>query len=158
MISQSWTWNLTEGILLALIAASVTCEVKSSSLVPKSLILWPALLVLFGILVVTQGIVHSESPVSVVHGVVLILAGFQAMLVNIRQLLPWPSGGVWLALILTGIGFQFYPVFEQRLMGFLWMAVGLTKFIRERSATLEGGMPVWIQLLYIQAILLAAYR
>ena len=62
------------------------------------------------------------------------------------------------ALVIAGVGFQLYPYFEQRLMGFLWMAVGATKIIRERSAALEGGIPVWIQLLYLGAVLLAAYR
>lgn len=158
MISESWTWNLAGGGLLALIAFAATCEAKSSSLVPKSLLLWPALVVLFGILTLVQGWVIYGFSVTVIFGGFLILSGIQALLVNLRRLPPWPSGGIWLTLALAGIGFQIYPYFEQRIMGFLWMAVGIAKVTRERSAALGSGIPIWIQLLYVQAILLASYR
>lgn len=158
MISYSWPWNLAGGILLALVALAATMEAKSSSLVSKSLILWPALLVAFGALTLIQAIALYGFNVTIFLGIFLILCGIQAALVNIRRLAPWPSGAIWLTLVLAGIGFQFYPWFEQRLVGFLWMAVGLAKVMRERSAALEGGVPSWIQLLYVGAILLAAYR
>ncbi len=158
MIAYSPVWNLVGGFVLALIALAATAEAKSSSLVPKSLLLWPALIVLFGALSFIQGWQLYGFSVTVILGIILILCGVQAGLVNIRRVSPWPSGAVWLTLILAGIGFQFYPWFEQRVMGFLWMAVGLTKVTRERSATLEGGTPIWIQLLYLQAVLLAASR
>ena len=159
MISYSWPWNLAGGILLALVALGATMEAKSSSLLPKSLLLWPALLVAFGILTLLQGMVlYGFNVITVFFGIFLILCGVQAALVNIRRLSPWPSGAIWLTLILAGLGFQFYPWFEQRLLGFLWVAVGLSKVMRERSAALEGGIPFWIQLLYAGAIWLAAYR
>lgn len=158
MITDSWQWNLAGGVLLALIAAAATSEAKSSSLVPKSLLLWPALVIIFGILTLIEGVVIYGFSVTATLGIILILSGIQAMLVNIRRLSPWPSGAIWLTLMLAGVGFQLYPHFEQRVMGFLWIAVALTKVIRERSATLESGIPLWIQLLYVQAILLASYR
>ena len=157
MIAYSWGSNLVSGILLAAIALTATIEARSSSLIPKSLLLWPALLIAFGLFTMGQGILSGAS-LTAVFGIVLILCGIQAAMVNIRRLTPWPSGAVWLALVLAGIGFQFYPYFEQRLMGFLWMAVGATKVMRERSAALDAGIPVWIQLLYLGAVLLAAYH
>lgn len=150
MISDSWTWNLIGGLVLALIATFAMAEARSSSLVPKSLLLWPSLVILLGILTFIQG--------RSLLGIFLILAGIQAFLVNIRKLSPWPSGAIWLGLVLAGAGFQLYPLFEQHLMGFLWIAVGITKIVRERSSTLGSGTPIWILLLYIQAILLASYR
>lgn len=158
MISYSWGFNLLSGLLLVLIATAAGGEAKSSSPVPKSLFLWPLLVILFGIESLIQGGWSYGFSVSVIFGAVLILCGIQAALVNLRRLSPWPSGAIWLGLVLTGIGFQFYPWFEQRLMGLLWVAIGITKVIRERSASLETGTPVWISLLYVQAILLVAYR
>lgn len=158
MISYSWPWNLAGGILLALVALAATVEAKSNALIPKSLLLWPALLVAFGVLTLIQAVALYSFNVTVFLGIFLILCGVQAALVNTRRLTPWPSGAIWLTLVLAGLGFQFYPWFEQRLLGFLWMAVGLSKVMRERSAALEGGVPFWIQLLYVGAILLAAYR
>ena len=158
MISYSWPWNLAGGILLALVAAAATMEAKSSSLLPKSLLLWPAFLVAFGVLTIVEGIALYGFTMAVFLGIFLVLCGIQAALVNIRLLTPWPSGAIWLSLILAGFGFQFYPWFEQRLLGFLWVAVGFSKVMRERSAALEGGIPFWIQLLYAGAIWLAAYR
>lgn len=158
MISYSWPWNLVSGVLLALIATAAMAEVKSSSLVPKSLLLWPLLFVLFGIVTLIQALVLYGFSVSVIQGVVLMLCGIQSLLVNVRRLSPWPSGAIWLLLVLAGVGFQFYSWFEQRVVGFLWIAVAITKVIRERSVSLETGTPTWILLLYVQAILLAAYR
>jgi len=158
MISYSWGWNLAGGLLLALIATTAMAEAKSSSLVPKSLLLWPALLILFGILTLLQGWSLYGFSVTIFHGGVLILCGIQAGGVNVRRLAPWPSGGIWLALAVTGIAFQSYPYFEQHVMGFLWVATGIAKVIRERSAVLETGIPAWILFFYVQAILLASYR
>lgn len=167
MISVSWVWNISSGILLALIAVAATIEAKSSALISRSLILWPAFMVLTGVATLIQdwaiyGFSVIPPPkgggITVLLGVVLILAGIQAGLVNIRKLTPWPSGALWLLFIPVGLGFQLYPLFEQRMMGFLWVAVGITKVLRERSASLETGLPTWIVLFYIQAILLAAYR
>lgn len=158
MISESWVWNLAGGLLLALIATMSMAEAKSSSLVPRSLLLWPALLLIFGIVNLIQGRGFSESFVRGFLGVILILCGIQAALVNIRRIAPWPSGGIWLGLILVGLGLQMDPLFVDHVMGFIWMAVGITKVVRERSASLEAGTPFWILLLYAQAILLASYR
>ena len=157
MITESWFWNLLGGLLLALIATFALAEAKSSSLVPKSLLLWPALLVLYGIVNLVEAWQFSEIFMALL-GVFLILSGVQATLVNIRRLTPWPSGAVWLGLILAGAAFQLYPFFEHHLIGFMWIAIGITKVVRERSAALETGAPFWISLLYIQAILLASYR
>ncbi len=157
MITESWIGNLVGGLLLALIATFAMAEAKSSSLVPKSLLLWPALLVVYGVINLVQTWQFSEIFLGVL-GVVLILCGLQAALVNIRRLGPWPSGAVWLGFILAGLGFQLYPFFEHHLIGFIWMAIGLAKVTRERSAALETGTPLWISLLYVQAVLLASYR
>lgn len=158
MISDYWWVNVSGGFLLAAIATTAMMEIKSSSLVPKSLLLWPVLVILFGAGSVLQGWITHGFSVSVIFGAALTLCGVQAALVNLRRLSPWPSGAVWLGLVLAGAGFQGYPYFEQRIMGFLWMAVGISKVLRERSASLEAGTPFWILLLYVQAILMAAYR
>ena len=47
MMTSFWLLNLVQGFLLALIAATVTAELKSSSLVPKSLLLWPLFVIVF---------------------------------------------------------------------------------------------------------------
>lgn len=157
MITLNWIFNLSAGLLLALVATAAMVEARSSSLVPKSLLLWPVLVVLFGALnLVAAG--TEEFLFQGLLGAVLILCGIQAALVNIRKLSPWPSGLIWLGLVLAGAGFQVYPIFLERVMGFVWMAVGATKLYRERSASLEGGAPLWISLLYLEAVLLAAYR
>ena len=159
MITDSWIFNLAAGSLLALIATAALAEAKSSALVSKTLIVWPALVVLYGALSVTQGIFLARGPTaSFLLGGILILCGFQAALVNLRRFSPWPSGMVWLGLVLAGMGFQLHPLFTQRVLGFLWAAIGITKVARERSASLEAGTPIWILLLFAQAILLAAQR
>ncbi len=158
MISDSWVWNIAGAILLLLIAATATIEAKSSALITKSLILWPAFMILMGIVTFIQGWTIYGFSVTVLLGLVLMFAGVQSGLVNIRKLGPWPSGALWLLLIPVGLLFQLYPLFEQRVMGFLWVAIGITKVMRERSASLETGLPTWIVLLYVQTILLAAYR
>ena len=158
MISYSMVWNLVNGILLAAVALTATIEARSSSLIPKSLLIWPALLTVFGILTLIQGMILYGFSMIALLGLTLSLSGIQAALVNLRRLKPWPSGAVWLVLIAAGIGFQFYSHPEERMMGFLWVAVGATKVVRERSASIESGLPVWIQLLYLGAILLGAYR
>lgn len=146
MISESWIWNWGGALLLALIATTAMSEAKSSSLVPKSLLLWPAFVVLAGFFF--RGSL----------GFILILCGIQAAGVNLRRLAPWPSGVIWLGLAFVGLGMQFHPLFVGRVMGFIWIALGITKVMRERSASLEAGTPLWILLLYLQAILLASYR
>jgi len=102
--------------------------------------------------------IDVSSLTSLLLGALLTLSGIQAALVNVRRLPPWPSGAVWLGLVLAGVGFQFHPLFAQRILGFLWAAVGITKVARERSPSLEAGTPIWILLLYAQAILLASFR
>ncbi len=159
MIADASSWNLAGGILIALVATLVLAEFRSTSLIPKSLFLWPLFAVLLGVVTLIQGWDwYGFLSIFVLHGLILLLCGIQAALVNIRRLDPWPSGAVWLGLAVTGLGFQFYPLFFQRVMGFIWMAIGITKVLRERSTALEGGTPFWIWLLYVQAILLAAYR
>lgn len=161
MISEAAAWNLLEGILLALIATGAMAEAKSSSLVPKSLLLWPALVMVLGIVILIQGGLpglFNFFYFPAVLGILLILCGIQALLVNMRKLQPWPSGGIWFGLTLVGAGFQFHPLFLHHVIGFLWTAVGVTKVVRERSASLEGGTPLWILLLYAQAVLVASYR
>lgn len=157
MITSVWPLNLTQGFLLALIATTVMAELKSSSLVPKSLLLWPIYVMVFGALNLFAGGL-TEFFFRGFLGAVLILCGIQAGMVNLRRLAPWPSGAVWLGLVLAGAGFQFYPHFLERVMGFVWIAAGVSKVIRERSASLESGTPVWIFLLYLQAVILASYR
>ena len=103
MISDSWTWNLIGGFLLALTATFAMAEARSSSLVPKSLLLWPSLVVLLGILTFIQGWSFYGFSVSVILGIFLILAGAQAFLVNIRKLARWPSGSIWLGLLLGAV-------------------------------------------------------
>lgn len=158
MISEDWRWNLAVGIFLASAASFALMEAKSSSLIPKSLFLWPLFVVLSGVVSFVEGISFYGFSVFAVFGVLLILCGVQAAWVNLRRLAPWPSGAIWLGLALAGLAFQTYPRFEQRLMGFLWVAVGLTKVLRERSPSLETGTPMWVLLLFIQAVLLASYR
>jgi hypothetical protein len=159
MIADASSWNFIGGLLLGLIATFALAEARSTSLIPKSLFLWPLFVVVFGIVTLIQGWDwYGFLSIFVLHGVLLILCGVQAALVNIRRINPWPSGAIWLGLAVTGLGFQLYPLFFQRLMGFVWAAIGITKVIRERSATLEGGIPIWILLLYVEAVLLASYR
>lgn len=157
MITESWIWNLLGGLLLALTATFAMAEARSSSLVPKSLLLWPALLVLYGIINLIKAWQFSEIFLGLL-GIFLMLCGIQAALVNIRRLAPWPSGAIWIGLVFAGATFQFYPLFEHHLIGFIWIAVGISKVARERSTALETGTPFWISLLYVQAILLASYR
>lgn len=158
MISSSLLWNLTGSVLLAGIAAGAWIEARSSSLIPKSLLIWPALVVGLGIVTLIQGGIYEGVSVTLGLGAILTVSGVQALLVNIRKLSPWPSGLVWLGLAAAGAGFQFYSYYEERMVGLVWIAIGVTKVVRQRSAALEGGTPVWIQLLYFQAVLLAAYR
>jgi uncharacterized membrane protein HdeD (DUF308 family) len=106
MISESAAWNLLEGLLLALIATGAMAEAKSSSLVPKSLLLWPALVVVLGIVTLFQAGHSSLSFLPWVLGIFLILCGIQATFVNLRKLQPWPSGGIWLGLAVAGLGCQ----------------------------------------------------
>ena len=141
---------MISGILLAAIATFAMAEVKSSALIPKSLLLWPALVAVAGLVDVIQG--------EILLGTVLILCGIQALLVNLRRLSSWPSGTLWLGLILPGVGFQISPSFVQHVIGFLWMAIGITKVVRERGVSIEAGTPFWILLLYAEAILLASQR
>lgn len=157
MISESWVWNWGGALLLGLIATTAMMEAKSSSLVPKSLLLWPAFVILAGLFNLMQGGTTAFFFRGFL-GLILILCGIQAAGVNLRRLGPWPSGMIWLGLALVGLGMQFQSLLVERAMGFIWIAIGITKVMRERSASLEAGTPFWILLLYLQAILLASYR
>lgn len=134
---------------MALAAASATLEWRSNSLVPKSLLLWPALLIVFGVL---------NFPASKFLSGILILCAVQALLVNVRRLSPWPSGLLWLGLVPASLEYQLSPGLLPNLMGWVWFSLGISKVIRERSTSLAAGVPAWITLLYVQAVLLAAYR
>lgn len=151
-------WNLIGGFFCALIATGAVIEARSSSLVPKSLLLWPIGLILYGIATLLQAWVLSDVGVYGMLGAVLILCGFQALLVNLRRTAAWPSGVIWLGLVIAGLVFETKPLVMDHLVGFIWIATGVTKVLRERSASLEAGTPMWILLLYAQAILLASYR
>lgn len=157
LISESWEWNLVQGILIALVAIFSTMEAKSSALISKSLLAWPLFILLLSGANFFQALRHAGILREIFVGV-LFLCGIQALLVNLRRLAPWPSGTIWLGLALAGLGLEFHSGFVRHLIGFIWMGVGLTKVIRERSPVLEGGIPCWIQLLYVQAILIASYR
>ncbi len=169
---------MTPGIIIHYLAAALLVamatyaliEAKSSSLIPKALFLWPLAGFLFGLLAVLapfMGSGHlSGKQTLFVLGVVMILCSAQALLVNIRKLSRWPSGIVWLLLILVGVLYQapysgivepLFQTFLRRAMGFLWAGIGITKLISEKSISQEGATPSWILLLYVQAILIASF-
>ncbi|MBI4387559.1 MAG: hypothetical protein HY582_00765 [Candidatus Omnitrophica bacterium] len=170
---------MTAGLIVHWIAASLLIamatfaliEARSSSLIPKSLFLWPFFAFLFGILTLLGSfrmlVSHWNGVIFLVLGIVIILASAQAFLVNIRKISRWPSGMIWLVgLSIVGILYQVpyalpaeEPLFQHfihRLSGFLWAAIGVTKMIEERTVSEGSRVPTWITLLYVQAILIAS--
>jgi len=154
---------------LVAMATFAWMEVKSSSLIPKSLFLWPLMGLIFGVLVLagshSAGHQSGDKLAFLSLGIVMILASIQALLVNIRKISRWPSGLIWLGLVLViffvqeptfAIGEPHFSMFVRRLSAFLWAAVGITKVISEKTTVTEGSVPTWIMLIYIQAILIAS--
>lgn len=159
-IASHW---VAAGLLIAM-ATFALLEAKSSSLIPKSLFLWPLSGFLFGLLCL-EPFFRRHHVSFLVMGILLMVCSSQAFLVNIRKLSRWPSGAVWLGLVIIGIIHQIpnpsvsEPVFQdfyRRLSGFIWIAIGVTKVIGERSVSDTSAVPVWIQLVYIQAALVAS--
>ena len=157
--------------LLILTASFALIEVKSSSLIPRSLFLWPLSAFIFGALTLLSSFMmpprsHWNSVIFLVLGFVMIVASLQAFLVNIRKISRWPSGIIWLGLIVVGILYQIpyavttqEPLFQNfihRLSGLLWATIGITKIIGEQTVSEGNRVPVWITLTYIQAILIAS--
>jgi len=156
-------------LLLVAMATFAWMEAKSSSLIPKSLFLWPLMGFIFGVLALagsgSTGHQWGDKSAFLTLGVVMILASIQALLVNIRKISRWPSGLVWLGLVLVIFFVQeptlataepHFSMFMKRLSAFLWAAVGITKVISEKTTVTEGSLPVWIVLIYVQAILTAS--
>lgn len=169
MITLGLLMHWFASLLLTSMATFALVEARSSSLIPKSLFFWPAAGMGFGILTLLSSVsggVHSQnSLLYLITGLLLIICSVQAFLVNIRKLSRWPSGTVWLGLILVALIAQFptvnsaeplFQLFFIRLSGLLWAVIGIVKVISERSVSQEGGVPPWILLLYVQALLLAA--
>lgn len=156
-------------LLLIAMASFALLEAKSASLIPKSLFLWPACGVLFAVAALAapwaDGGHASEKTVFLAVGLTMAACSLQALLVNIRKLSRWPSGLVWLALVLAGLLHQIpyagaeepaFHTFLGRLSGILWAAIGITKVVGERTVSQEIGIPPWILLLYLQAVLIAS--
>ncbi|HNV86516.1 MAG TPA: hypothetical protein PKL97_06075 [Candidatus Omnitrophota bacterium] len=156
-------------LLLVAMGTFALLEKRSASFVSRSLILWPVSGFLLSFMFLSALFVkgpHSFSPSAfLVTGVVLALCSAQALLFNIRKLNRWPSGFIWLGLVLAGFFYQFagpgsqelsFRIFFGRLSGWIWAAVGIVKVIEEKSVSQEGGAPAWILLLYVQAILIAS--
>lgn len=156
--------------LLIGMATGALLEAKSASLIPKSLFLWPLAGLLFGLLALAAPLArgsHGSGQVIVIGtGVAMLACSVQAFLVNIRKLARWPSGAVWLSLVVVALlhqipysGFQepAFRTFFRRFSGLLWAAIGVAKVLRERSVSQEGGIPAWITLLYLQAALIASF-
>lgn len=150
--------------LLASMATFALLEAKSSSLIPKSLFLWPLMGFLFGLFCLEPFFVRHHTSF-LIMGTVIMICAAQAFFVNIRKLSRWPSGAVWLGLALVGVLMQIpnnavaEPVFQnfyKRLAGLVWIAIGVTKVIGERSVSDTSAVPVWIQLVYVQAALVAS--
>lgn len=154
---------IAAGLLIAT-ATFALLEAKSSALIPKSLFLWPLSAFLFGLLCL-EPFLRRGHVSFLVMAIVIMICAAQAFLVNIRKLSRWPSGAVWLGLLLIGLMLQVpnpniaEPVFQdfyRRLAGFVWIAIGVTKVIGERSVSDPSAVPVWIQLVYVQAALVAS--
>ena len=161
--------HLFAGLLLAAMATFALDEAKSSSLIPKSLFLWPLFGLLFGLMSLlgsARGALTASSKlVLCTTGAVMLMCSLQALLVNIRKIPRWPSGAIWYGLgwiavvsflPYTGPQEPLFHTFFRRLSGFVWLAIGLCKVSGERSAAQEGGVPAWIVLLYAQAVLIAS--
>lgn len=169
MISLAQILHWLAALLLVGMAVFALIEAKSSSLIPRSLFLWPLTGLILGALILLSGAVsyahRAPSPI-LLTGLVMILCSVQALAVNIRRIPRWPSGLIWLAWVLVCVLYQTAPpsgpgdalflTFYRRLSGLVWAAIGITKVISERSAAQEGGAPVWIQLLFVQAALMAS--
>lgn len=169
MLSIGSIVHLFAGLLLAAMATFALDEARSSSLIPKSLFLWPFFGLLFGAMSLLGSMRGALTPsaqlVLCTTGAVMLMCSLQALLVNIRKLSRWPSGAVWYGLIWVAV-VSFVPyagpneplfhTFFRRLSGFVWLAIGLTKVSGDRSVSQEGGVPAWILLLYAQAILIAS--
>ncbi len=168
-ISMGLLMHWFSGLLLAAMATFALLEVKSASLIPKSLFLWPLMGLVFGLSALAAPLGRGRhSDVLIIFlglGMAMTLCSLQAFLVNIRKISRWPSGAVWLSLVLVAMAYQIpytgfqeplFHTFFRRLTGFLWGAIGITKVLGERSAATEGGTPRWIVLLYVQAVLIAS--
>lgn len=154
---------------LVAMASFALMEAKSSSLIPKSLFLWPLAGLLFGLTALLSGFfqVHqvSGSATVLILGGVMLLASIQAFMSNIRKWSRWPSGAIWLGFVLVGILYQFpggsteeplFTDFYRHVAGFMWAAIGLTKVISEKTISQGTGVPAWIVLLYVQAVLIGS--
>jgi len=169
MISIGTVVHLFAGLLLAAMATFALLEAKSNSLIPKSLFLWPLLGLMFGLMsmagTLRGSMAASSKAVLFTTGLVFTLCSLQAFLSNIRRIPRWPSGAVWLGLVLvalvsllsyTGQQEPQFHNFYRHLTGFVWAAIGITKVAGEKSVSQEGGTPAWILLLYAQSILIAS--
>jgi len=154
--------------LLASMAGFALQEAKSSSLIPKSLFLWPLSGFLFGLLCVVEAngrASGSQSASILLTGIVMLLCSVQALLVNIKRITRWPSGMVWLGFVISGI-FSFaqaastsellFQTFLMRATGLVWCSVGVAKVASDKSSLQEGRIPIWIQLLFVQSLLIAS--
>ncbi len=169
-MSAGFVIHWIAAILLIGMATFAYIEAKSSSLIPKSLFLWPLCGFLFGVLAVLGPVLGrgqmSGKSTLLALGIVFLLCSVQALLVNIRKLSRWPSGAIWLGFLLLGLLYQIpfegaaeplFHTFLRRISGFVWMAVGITKVISEKTVSQEGQTPPWILLLYVQAALIASF-
>jgi hypothetical protein len=157
-------------LLLVAMASFAWNEARSEALITRSLFLWPLSGFLFGLLILITplvGTLHSEDKVRfAVLGAVFCACSVQAFLSNIRRVARWPSGAIWLALVIAGLMFQppseslefepFFLAFYRRFSGLIWAAIGIAKVAGEKGLTPQGGMPAWLRLLYLQAILIAS--
>ncbi|GEM_PF-1264306 len=169
MISIGSIMHLFAGLLLAAMATFALIEAKSTSLIPRSLFLWPMLGLVFGVLALGSSargtLTGSSKLILFTMGAVMSVCSLQAFLVNIRKIPRWPSGAVWLCLILitlasqlnyTGAEEPLFRLFFRRFSGFIWAAIGIAKVAGERAIAQEGGTPAWILLMYVQALLMAS--
>ena len=169
MLIFPWLSHWLAALLLIGMATFALLEAKSASLIPKSLFLWPLMGLLYGLMALASQISRGTPPPSksilLVMGVAMTLCSLQALLVNIRKISRWPSGAIWLSLVLLAMVCQtpyagaeepVFHTFFRRLSGFVWAAIGITKVVSEKTVTQEGGIPAWIILLYVQAALIAS--
>jgi hypothetical protein len=168
MITLAQIVHWLAALLLVTMAVFALIEAKSSSLIPRSLFLWPLAGLVLGTLILLSLAVsetHRAQAAILTTGFVMILCSLQALAVNVRRIPRWPSGLIWLGWIVVcllyqpaqpGAGETLFLTFYRRLAGLIWAAVGITKVISERSAAQEGGIPAWIQLLFVQAALMAS--
>lgn len=164
-MTHGFAIHLISALLLLAMASYALIEVKSSSLIPKALFLWPLAGFVFGLLSLVS-LIRMKNPILAELGVAMILCSLQALLVNIRKLPRWPSGAIWLLLLIVGLLHQMpysgmeeplLKTFLRRASGWVWAAIGITKVLSEKTVSQEGSVPTWINLLYVQAILIASY-